>query len=71
MQFSGELFRVLFVSNLGSSINWLTNGNAETGSCNSVDGVTYPTDWNYNGPVTQIYYNNSYGDLLYTSPGPR
>ncbi len=73
MQFSGELFRVLLVSNLGSSINWLKNGNAETGPCNLVDGVTNPTDWNYNynGTITQIHYNDTHGDLFYTSPGPR
>jgi hypothetical protein len=71
MQFLGGIFRVLLVFNLEPSVNWLTNGNAETGPCESGSGVTHPTSWNYNGGVTQVDYNTIYGALYSTDPGPR
>ena len=56
---------------LAPKTNWLINGNAETGSCELGGGVTHPTGWNYNDTITQLYYNNPYGSLLLTDPGPR
>jgi hypothetical protein len=47
------------------------NGDGETGPCESGSGDTPPTDWNYNGTITQIAYNDSDGDQTPTSPGPR
>jgi hypothetical protein len=55
----------------GSNADWLINGDAETGACESGNGVTHPTGWSYNGTITQIYYNNINGDLNTTDPGPR
>ena len=53
-------------------VNLLFNGDAETGPCNVIDGVTSPTGWNYDGPITQAIYNNDDSDfLLSTDPGPR
>ncbi len=49
----------------------MINGDAENGPCESSSGVTHPTGWNYNGTITQIYYNNIYGDQMNTDPGPR
>ncbi|CAF4221725.1 unnamed protein product, partial [Adineta steineri] len=53
-----------------SQSNWLINGDAETGTCQSGNGVTHPTGWMYNGSITQVYYNNTAADLLSTDPGP-
>ncbi|CAF1246080.1 unnamed protein product [Adineta steineri] len=53
-----------------SQSNWLINGDAETGTCESSNGVTHPTGWMYNGTITQVYYNNTAADLLSTDPGP-
>lgn len=49
----------------------MINGDGETGPCESGAGVTSPTSWNYNGSITQIYYNNPFGDVNATDPGPR
>jgi hypothetical protein len=54
-----------------SQVNWLINGDGETGPCESSSGVTHPTGWNYNGLITQIYYNNTNGDLMWDDTGPR
>ncbi len=56
---------------LASNANWLINGDGETGPCQSGSGVTSPTGWNYNGTITQIYYNDTSGDQMYSDPGPR
>ncbi|CAF1197547.1 unnamed protein product [Adineta steineri] len=53
-----------------STSNWLINGDGETGSCQVGYGITSPTGWMYNGPVTQIYYSASDGDLNSTTSGP-
>ncbi|CAF4156324.1 unnamed protein product [Adineta steineri] len=53
-----------------SKSNWLTNGDGETGPCESAGGSTPPTGWSYNGTITQVYYNNTYADQLSTNPGP-
>ncbi|CAF4153584.1 unnamed protein product, partial [Adineta steineri] len=50
--------------------NWLINGDAETGTCESGKGVTSPSDWMYNGSITQVYYDNAEADQFFTSPGP-
>ncbi len=47
------------------------NGGGETGACATGSGDTPPTDWNYNGTITQIAYNDPDGDQTPTSPGPR
>jgi hypothetical protein len=57
---------------LGFNINVVTNGDAESGACETGSGVTHPTGWNYNGTITQIYYNNTANVGYSTSiPGPR
>jgi hypothetical protein len=54
------------------NINLLTNGDAETGLCETGENVTHPTGWHYNGSITQVSYNASYyGSLSYTDPGPK
>ncbi|CAF1426828.1 unnamed protein product, partial [Adineta steineri] len=53
-----------------STANWLINGDAETGPCETGSGVTHPTGWNYNGTVTQVHYNDTYADISYTDQGP-
>ncbi|CAF1095829.1 unnamed protein product [Adineta steineri] len=53
-----------------STANWLINGDAETGPCETGSGVTHPTGWNYNGTVTQVHYNDTYADISYTDHGP-
>jgi hypothetical protein len=40
---------------LAPKSNWLINGNAESGPCELSDGITSPTNWNYNGTITQMY----------------
>ena len=53
-------------------MNVVTNGDAETGSCEMLNGVTHPTAWNYVGLMTQISYNNTdYGTLSYDTIGPK
>jgi len=48
------------------------NGDAETGPCEIGWGVTSPTGWNYNGPITQTHYNTTaYAHQTPTTPGPR
>ena len=73
-EFNGKTF-TLFCwshSHLVFNVNLVTNGDAETGPCETSSGVTHPTGWNYNGPITQVSYNNpSYGDLSAVDPGPR
>ncbi len=49
----------------------MQNGDGENRPCETGNGITHPTGWNYNGTITQIYYNNTYGDLMYNDPGPR
>ncbi len=49
----------------------MSNGDAESGSCEAGTGFTHPIYWNYNGTITPIYYNITGSDLLYTDPGPR
>lgn len=50
----------------------LVNGDGETGPCEMGGNITSPTGWNYNGTITQIYYNNSgYSTQTPTTPGPR
>lgn len=49
----------------------MRNGDGETGPCQAGNGVTRPTGWEYNGTITQVYYNNTYADQMYTDPGPR
>ncbi|CAF1470166.1 unnamed protein product [Adineta ricciae] len=53
-----------------SERNWIINGDAETGPCASDSSVVSPTDWNHNGTVTQVYYNNPSSSQLTTDPGP-
>jgi hypothetical protein len=67
-------YRLIFKHDFFSSVpqtNWVINGDAETGSCEPGADITHPTGWNYDGPITQVYYNNPNGDLMYTDPGPR
>ncbi|CAF1237702.1 unnamed protein product [Adineta steineri] len=53
------------------NINLVTNGDAETGSCQVSGGVTSPVGWNYNGPITQVIYNNpTSGCMTSSDPGP-
>ncbi|CAF1249048.1 unnamed protein product [Adineta steineri] len=53
------------------NINLVTNGDAETGSCQVSGGVTSPVGWNYNGPITQVIYNNpTSGCMASSDPGP-
>ncbi len=54
---------MLVAFNLESNVNWLTNGNVETGACEPAGGVTHPTGWSYSGSVTQVDYNTIYGAL--------
>ena len=49
----------------------MLNGDGENGPCAADNNILHPTGWNYNGTITQIYYNNTYGDLMYNDPGPR
>lgn len=52
--------------------NILTNGDAESGPCETTNGVTPPTDWNYYGLITQIAYRaENIGPMSFTSIGPR
>ncbi|UJR18827.1 hypothetical protein I4U23_021955 [Adineta vaga] len=37
---------------------------------NTHTSIVSPTDWEYNGTVTQAYYNNTYSGQTSTSPGP-
>ncbi|CAF1246098.1 unnamed protein product [Adineta steineri] len=64
ISFNKSFFNLVFQS------NWLINGDAETGTCQSGNGVTHPTGWMYNGSITQVYYNNTAADLSSTDPGP-
>lgn len=41
------------------NVNLISNGNAETGPCDTNGNVMPPTGWNYNGTITQIYYNST------------
>ncbi|CAF1358706.1 unnamed protein product, partial [Adineta steineri] len=50
--------------------NWVSNGDAETGPCQTGYGVTHPTDWSYSEAITQMYYGNIAGDEMLTDPGP-
>ena len=51
--------------------NFIINGDAESGPCEIASYVTHPTIWSYDGPITQIYYNNTdIGGLTISSPGP-
>ncbi|CAF1049715.1 unnamed protein product [Adineta steineri] len=53
-----------------SEVNWVINGDAETGPCQSGSGVTHPTGWSYSGTITQMYYGNVVGNQMLTDPGP-
>ncbi|CAF0977990.1 unnamed protein product [Adineta steineri] len=53
-----------------SKFNLLINGDAETGPCELGKNVTHPTGWVYDGPITQVRYNNTAADQFFTSPGP-
>ncbi|CAF1053532.1 unnamed protein product [Adineta steineri] len=53
-----------------SKSNLLINGDAETGPCELGKNVTHPTGWMYDGPITQVRYNNTAADQFFTSPGP-
>ncbi|CAF0956427.1 unnamed protein product [Adineta steineri] len=52
------------------TLNWVVNGDAETGPCETGEGDTPPTSWEYNGTITQIYYNTSASKQMSTDPGP-
>ncbi|CAF4083993.1 unnamed protein product [Adineta steineri] len=53
-----------------SEVNWVINGDAETGPCESSNAVTQPIGWSYSGTITQMYYGNIAGDEMFTDPGP-
>ncbi|CAF3689725.1 unnamed protein product [Adineta steineri] len=53
-----------------SQSNWLVNGAAENGPCSANASIVYPKGWNYNGSITQEYYNSSEAEVLSTDPGP-
>ncbi|CAF3441685.1 unnamed protein product [Rotaria socialis] len=55
-----------------SNANMVTNGDGETGSCAINSEVVSPPGWNYNGNITQVYYNDSiliYGAPAFYGPG--
>ena len=52
-------------------MNLVTNGNAETGTCGNGTNITNPTGWNYNGTISQVYYNSVSSGQKLTSPGPK
>ncbi|CAF1098158.1 unnamed protein product [Adineta steineri] len=53
------------------NINLVTNGNGEIGNCSSSNASVSPMGWNVNGPITQIYYNNtSFPDQNFATIGP-
>lgn len=53
-------------------MNWLKNGDGETGPCSVGDPPMAPTDWDYNGTITQVTYNNNtVHSLMITDQGPR
>jgi hypothetical protein len=56
---------------LGVRRNWVVNGNGETGTCAVASEVSSPRNWNYSGPITQIYYNNTDSAILTDDAGPR
>jgi len=41
------------------NVNLIMNGNAETGPCQTSTGTISPTGWNYNGTISQMYYNST------------
>jgi hypothetical protein len=48
-------------------MNLVINGGAETGPCATTDKATVPpTEWNYNGSVTQLFYTEPGTGLEYT-----
>ncbi|CAF1650045.1 unnamed protein product [Rotaria magnacalcarata] len=55
-----------------SNGNMVINGDGETGSCAMNAEVVSPPGWNYNGSITQVYYNDSiliYGAPAFYGPG--
>ncbi|CAF1158809.1 unnamed protein product [Adineta steineri] len=53
------------------NINLITNGDAETGSCQGSSGITSPVGWNYNGPITQVIYSDpAFVGMASSDPGP-
>ncbi|CAF3917838.1 unnamed protein product, partial [Rotaria sp. Silwood1] len=52
------------------NVNFVINGDFETGPCEADNGIIHPTFWNYTGAVTQTYYNNSLASVLFGDPGP-
>ncbi|CAF1049681.1 unnamed protein product [Adineta steineri] len=50
--------------------NWVINGDAEAGPCEAGNGLTYPTYWSHSGTNVQMYYGDSRGNQMLTSPGP-
>ncbi|CAF3940076.1 unnamed protein product [Adineta steineri] len=53
------------------NINLITNGDAETGSCQGSSGITSPIGWNYNGPITQVIYSDpAFVGMASSDPGP-
>jgi hypothetical protein len=56
---------------LALNVNLVINGDAETGPCQNGTNVTHPTEWNYNGTITQVSYNANFsGSLSSSDPGP-
>lgn len=53
-------------------MNVIQNGDGETGSCQSSNGVTTPTGWSVSGTMTQVVYGNSLISFqTLSTPGPR
>ncbi|CAF4354016.1 unnamed protein product, partial [Adineta steineri] len=53
------------------NINLITNGDADTGSCQGSSGITSPVGWNYNGPITQVIYSDpAFVGMASSDPGP-
>ncbi|CAF0797949.1 unnamed protein product [Adineta ricciae] len=42
------------------NVNLITNGNGETGTCSLANETASPPGWNVSGPISQIYYNNTF-----------
>ena len=57
---------------LGYNINLVANGDAEAGFCSVNQTISSPAGWSYSGPISELWYNNSFfRDQTYSTPGPR
>ena len=66
-------FSVKFSS--GLNINLVTNGDGESGLCESGNDTNSPSGWTFSGPITQLCYNNTksfsdFVDQTLSTPGP-